>query len=145
MFLVLLFSSLFFSCIRKEKKQFSLLSAKDTGIPFSNDIVETDSLNYFTYPYMYMGGGISAGDINNDGLVDLFFTANMKSNSLYLNKGNFKFEDITDTANVSGDDRWFTGTTMVDINNDGYLDIYVSVSGKGKNRNNLLYVHLKAQ
>ena len=80
---------------------------------------------------MYMGGGVSAGDINNDGLVDLFFTANMESNRLYLNKGNFEFEDITSTANVAGDNRWFTGTTMVDINNDGYLDIYASVSGKG--------------
>ncbi|MFS4467951.1 VCBS repeat-containing protein [Maribacter sp. 2210JD10-5] len=117
-----------------------MTSAK-TGLSFSNDIVETDSLNYFSYPYMYMGGGVSAGDINNDDLVDLFFTANMKSNALYLNKGNFEFEDITQKANVTGDDRWFTGTTMVDINNDGYLDIYVSVSGKGENRTNLLYVN----
>ncbi len=113
----------------------------DTGIAFSNDIVETDSLNYFNYPYMYMGGGVSAGDINNDGLIDLFFTSNMKSNSLYLNKGNFKFEDITATAQVGGDDRWFTGTTMVDINNDGYLDIYASVSGKTENRKNQLYIN----
>lgn len=118
-----------------------MVLAKDSGILFSNDIKETDSLNYFTYPYMYMGGGISAGDVNNDGLIDLFFTANMKSNKLYLNKGGFKFDDITDKANVGGDDRWFTGSTMVDINNDGYLDIYVSVSGKGKNRNNILYVN----
>ncbi len=113
----------------------------ETGIEFSNDIVETDSLNYFNYPYMYMGGGVSAGDVNNDGLIDLFFTANMKSNKLYLNKGGFKFEDVTDEAQVAGDDRWFTGTTMVDINNDGYLDIYVSVSGKGENRKNLLYIN----
>lgn len=130
-----------FSCQKKTEKQFTLRTADATGIVFSNDIKETDSLNYFTYPYMYMGGGVAAGDINNDGLVDLFFTANMKSNKLYLNKGNFEFEDITKNANVGGDERWFTGATMVDINNDGYLDIYVSVSGKGTNRNNLLYVN----
>ncbi len=138
---VVFFSIILFSCQKNKEKQFSLLSSDQTGISFSNDIIETDSLNYFTYPYMYMGGGVSAGDINNDGLIDLFFTANMESNSLYLNKGKFKFENITDAANVAGDDRWFTGTTMVDINNDGYLDIYVSVSGKGDNRNNLLYIN----
>ncbi len=135
------FLILLLSCNKHDKKQFSLLSSNETGILFSNDIVETDSLNYFNYPYMYMGGGVSAGDINNDGLIDLFFTANMKPNKLYLNKGDFKFEDITDIANIAGDDRWVTGTTMVDINNDGYLDIYVSVSGKGDNRNNLLYIN----
>ncbi len=140
-FCFIFFSAVLFSCQKKKQLQFSLLSSSTTGISFSNDIVETDSLNYFTYPYMYMGGGVSAGDINNDGLIDLFFTANMKSNSLYLNTGNFKFVEITEKANVSGDDRWFTGSTMVDINNDGFLDIYVSVSGKGNNRNNLLYIN----
>ncbi len=131
------------SCQNMEltQKQFSSLNPDITGIYFSNDIQETDSLNYFTYPYMYMGGGIAAGDINNDGLVDLFFTANMKSNKLYLNKGGLKFEDITDKAKMKGDNRWFTGATMVDINNDGFLDIYTSVSGKEGNRKNLLYVN----
>ncbi|GAA3605592.1 VCBS repeat-containing protein [Flavivirga amylovorans] len=135
------FLFLVLSCKKQDIKQFNLLTSDKTGILFSNDIVETDSLNYFNYPYMYMGGGVSAGDINNDGLIDLFFTANMKSNMLYLNKGDFVFEDITSVSGVAGDDRWVTGTTMVDINNDGYLDIYVSVSGKGNNRNNLLYVN----
>ncbi len=132
---------LLIACKKQVNKQFTLLSPNETGISFSNDIVETDHLNYFNYPYMYMGGGISVGDINNDGLADLFFTANMKPNVLYLNKGNFKFEDITKKAGVEGDSRWVTGTTMVDINNDGYLDIYVSVSGKGEHRNNLLYLN----
>ncbi|WP_036379603.1 VCBS repeat-containing protein [Muricauda sp. MAR_2010_75] len=144
LFLLVLALTLF-SCGEKEQNkanlQFTLLSPADTGIPFSNNIKETDSLNYFTYPYMYMGGGVSAGDINNDGLIDLFFTANMESNRIYLNRGNFKFEDITEQANISGDGRWYTGSTMVDINNDGYLDIYVSVSGKGKNRQNALYIN----
>ncbi len=138
---ILLLFLLTVSCNQQDKKQFTLLKSNETGLAFSNDIVETDSLNYFNYPYMYMGGGVSAGDIDNDGLVDLFFTANMKSNTLYLNKGDFKFEDISAPAGIEGDDRWVTGSTMVDINNDGYLDIYVSVSGKGKNRNNLLYIN----
>ncbi len=138
---IAVFLLLSLSCKEQNQKQFSLLSSEHTGISFSNNIVETDSLNYFTYPYMYMGGGVSAGDINNDGLIDLFFTANMKSNTLYLNKGNFEFQDITETAHIGGDNRWFTGTTMVDINNDGFLDIYVSVSGKTEDRKNLLYIN----
>ena len=140
---VLIMLGVLVSCKKLEpvNKQFILLDVETTGISFSNDILETDSLNYFTYPYMYMGGGVAAGDINNDGLVDLFFTANMISNKLYLNKGEFKFEDITEKAKITGDDRWFTGSTMVDINNDGFLDIYVSVSGKEGNRKNLLYIN----
>lgn len=141
--LTIIFFLMLFSCKKEnsEKKQFSLVDPSESGILFSNDLQETDSLNYFTYPYMYMGGGISAGDLNNDGLIDLFFTANMKPNKLYLNKGNLKFEDITKNANVAGDGRWYTGTSMVDINNDSFLDIYVSVSGKTNNRRNLLYIN----
>lgn len=122
-------------------KNFSQLSAEQTGIDFQNNLKENDSINYFSYSYLYMGGGVAAGDINNDGLIDLFFTGNMVQNKLYLNKGNLKFEDITTQAGVGGDNRWFTGVTMVDINNDGYLDIYVSVSGKFEPRENLLYVN----
>ncbi|UII80391.1 VCBS repeat-containing protein [Flagellimonas sp. CMM7] len=131
------------SCKKKEvpQKQFTLLDTESTGILFSNDIKETDSLNYFNYPYLYMGGGVSAGDFDNDGLTDLFFTSNMKSNKLYHNQGDFKFIDITKKAKVSADKRWFTGTTAVDINNDGFLDIYASVSGKEDNRENLLYIN----
>ncbi|WP_298475694.1 VCBS repeat-containing protein [uncultured Maribacter sp.] len=140
-YLTILCIVILFSCQKEKIKQFSRKSANETGILFSNNITETDSLNYFNYPYMYMGGGVSAGDINNDGLVDLFFTANMKANVLYLNKGGFKFEDITKSANIEGDNRWCTGSTMVDINNDGFLDIYVSVSGKKGNCNNLLYIN----
>jgi len=88
-----------------------------------------------------MGGGISTGDINNDGLIDLFFTGNMVPNKLYLNKGNLNFEDISDSARVSGDSRWYTGTTMADVNNDGFLDIYCSVGGKFGPKENQLFIN----
>ncbi len=135
------------SCDKKNKddtsvkKIFNQLSNKNTGIDFINTLTENDSLNYFTYGYIYMGGGISAGDINNDGLIDLFFTGNMVSNKLYLNKGNLEFEDITIKSGVSGDDRWYTGVTMVDVNSDGYLDIYCSVGGKFGPKQNQLFIN----
>ena len=122
-------------------KQFTLLTSDKTGVDFVNKLNEDNSLNYFTYPYIYMGGGVSVGDINNDNLDDIFFTGNMAENRLYLNKGNLEFDDITSYAGVGGDDKWYTGSTMVDINNDGYLDIYVSVSGLDGIKNNELYIN----
>ncbi|MDB4315571.1 VCBS repeat-containing protein [Cyclobacteriaceae bacterium] len=122
-------------------KKFVLLSARESQIGFNNQLVENDSLNYFTYAYMYMGGGVSIGDINNDQLPDIYFTGNMVPNKLYLNKGNMIFEDISEAAGVAGDHRWYTGTTMIDINNDGLLDIYVSVSGKFTPRTNQLFIN----
>ncbi|AWG20954.1 hypothetical protein FFWV33_05080 [Flavobacterium faecale] len=122
-------------------KIFTKLEAADTGIEFSNNLVENDSLNYFTYSYLYMGGGVAVGDINNDGLQDIYFTGNQVSNKLYLNKGNLKFEDITAKAGVSGDKRWYTGVTMADVNNDGFLDIYCSVSGKFGSKENQLFIN----
>ncbi|MEE9361095.1 MAG: VCBS repeat-containing protein [Cellulophaga sp.] len=139
-FLLVISVSFLFSCNSKNTI-FKKLEHTETGISFSNDLTENDSLNYFTYAYLYMGGGVSAGDINNDGLIDLFFTGNMVSNRLFLNKGNLKFEDISEKANVLGDDRWFTGVTMADVNNDGLLDIYCSVSGKFTPKENLLYIN----
>ena len=121
------------------QKQFSLLNSDETGVKFNNKLTETNSLNYFTYPYIYMGGGVSVGDINNDGLDDILFTANMEKNKLYLNKGGLKFEDITNTAGIQGTDKWYTGSTMVDINNDGYLDIYLSVGGLNTSKENELF------
>jgi len=134
--------SFIFSCTKSEKS-FVKLSPIKTNVDFQNKLNETHSYNYFTYPYMYLGGGVAVGDINNDGLEDLYFTGNMVSNKLYLNKGNMVFEDITKSAGVAGDSRWFSGITMVDINQDGYLDIYCSVGGKNEPNNNVLYINNK--
>ncbi|MDO7172948.1 CRTAC1 family protein [Mariniflexile sp. AS56] len=137
---------LFFNC-EKEKKEasikkiFNTLDASVSGIDFSNTLTENDSLNYFTYSYLYMGGGVAVGDINNDGLKDVFFTGNQVSNKLYLNKGNLEFEDITKKSGVSGDERWYTGVTMADVNADGFLDIYCSVAGKFTPKSNELYIN----
>ncbi len=142
---------LIFGCSKKETlekevpamdtKIFQSLQSASTGIEFSNVLTENDSLNYFTYSYLYMGGGVATGDINNDGLIDIYFTGNQVANKLYLNKGNLTFEDITETAGVSGDERWYTGVTMIDINNDGYLDIYCSVGGLFAPKENQLFVN----
>src|SRR5438093_7348072 len=123
---------------------FTLLTPDQTGVTFANSITTNDSVNVQSDPYVYNGAGVAVGDIDNDGLPDLFFTGNMVSSCLYLNKGNMRFEDITERAGVKTN-RWATGATMVDINNDGYLDIYVSVSGsersKGADRANLLFIN----
>src|SRR5205823_12794782 len=123
---------------------FKLLSPTETGVMFANTITTSDSLNVRTDVYVYNGAGVAVGDIDNDGLPDFFLTGNMVSSRLYLNKGNMRFEDITQSAGVKTT-RWATGATMVDINSDGYLDIYVSVSGsersKGKDRANLLFIN----
>ena len=129
------------SCEQKPTVQFSKINASETGIDFVNKLTETHKYNYFTYPYMYLGGGVSVGDINNDGLEDIFFTGNMVENKLYVNKGNFKFEDISQSAGITGDQRWYSGTTFVDINQDGYLDIYCAVGGKNPPNNNVLYIN----
>lgn len=120
---------------------FDQLSPEQTGVLFSNNLKEDSIINYFTYPYIYMGGGVAVGDVNNDGLQDFFLTGNMVENKLYLNKGDLKFEDVTSQSRVGGDDRWATGVTMADVNADGWLDIYVSVSGKFTTTKNLLYIN----
>jgi len=141
----LLVRTLLLSCSNQGEKSpvklFKQLESKSSAIDFSNNLIENDSLNYLDFAYIYMGGGVSAGDINNDGLIDLYFTGNMVENKLYLNKGNLQFEDITDIAGVAGDERWFTGVTMADVNNDGFLDIYCSVGGKFAPKGNLLFMN----
>ena len=130
----------------KEDQQttlFSLLEGEKTGIDFINTVENQKDFNIFKYRNFYNGGGVAIGDVNNDGLVDIYLTANMGPNKLYLNKGNLTFEDISDSAGVTGNKPWSTGVNMVDINGDGLLDIYVSNAGnmKGNNHDNDLYIN----
>ena len=124
-----------FSCKSDKGKKdqlFTLLPPSSTHVNFKNQLKETEQSNMVEYLYFNNGGGVAAGDINNDGLIDLYFTSNQGPNKLYLNKGNFKFEDITDSAGVAGTGDWKTGVTMADVNGDGLLDIYVCEVGKYK-------------
>ena len=113
------------SCDKQEDVLFTNPSSKDTGLVFTNSITENDELNILDYLYFYNGGGVALGDVNNDGLLDVFLSGNQVENKLYLNKGNLKFEDITASAGVSGNSSWNTGSVMGDVNGDGLLDIYV--------------------
>ena len=114
------------------KTLFTLLDPEKTHVVFSNELIDTEDFNIVEYLNYYNGAGIAAGDINNDGLVDLYFSANQLSNRLFLNKGNFKFKDITESAGVSCPGDWKTGVSMADVNSDGFLDIYVSQVGDYK-------------
>ncbi|MEP4533171.1 MAG: VCBS repeat-containing protein [Cyclobacteriaceae bacterium] len=122
---------------------FQLLQPSESGIDFRNDLKYDEEFNVYTYRNYYNGGGVSVGDINQDGLVDIYFTSNLNANKLFLNKGNFRFEDITDSAGVAGTRAWSTGVTMADVNGDGLLDIYVCNSGdiKGDNKQNELFIN----
>ncbi|MDQ2753682.1 MAG: VCBS repeat-containing protein, partial [Bacteroidota bacterium] len=115
----------------------------NTGINFNNKVEDGKLENSFLFRNFYNGGGVAIGDINNDGLADVFFTSNMGENKLYLNKGGFKFEDITAKTNMQQDSMWSTGVVLVDINHDGWLDIYVCNSGhmSNGNRRNKLYIN----
>jgi enediyne biosynthesis protein E4 len=139
--LFIMLCSLFVSCNQK-KTLFQLIPSSQSGIKFNNKIVEDEKYNVLEYMNIYTGAGVAAGDINNDGLIDLYFSGNQETGRLYLNKGNFKFEDITEKAGLITD-RWCTGVSMVDINGDGWLDIYVNVAGSPKfgDRHNLLYIN----
>ena len=151
--ILILLLSLFYSCGKDNVPYkdgattlFTNIPSSHSNIDFINSIEETVDFNFLNYSYIYNGGGVAVGDINNDGLEDIYFTSNQKSNRLYLNKGNFIFKDITENADVMDDQGWSTGVTMIDINNDGWLDIYVCKSASIKNRKarqNKLYINQK--
>lgn len=131
------------SCTNNDNNLFQELSSFQTGIDFRNDLLYDENFNIFNYRNYYNGGGVGLGDINNDGLIDIYFNSNLEENKLYLNKGNFNFEDITEIAGIAGTKSWSTGVSLVDINADGFLDIYVSNSGdiKGDNKQNELFIN----
>jgi enediyne biosynthesis protein E4 len=133
-----------YSCGKKEDvAMFSLISPSESGIGFRNEIQESSSFNIMSYEYMYNGGGVASGDFNRDGKIDLFFTGNQVPNKLYMNMGNWKFKDISDSAGVSGKKGWRTGVTVADVNGDNLLDIYVCYSGPGSDeeRSNELLIN----
>lgn len=131
------------SCKNENFRLFQLTDNHETGILFKNEVPYTEEFNTYTYRNFYNGGGVALGDINNDGLTDIYFTGNIADNKLYLNKGDWKFEDITEKAGISCKEVWSTGATMVDINSDGLLDIYVCKAGKpgGEKRHNELFIN----
>jgi len=135
-----------FSCEKKETEPttlFTKLSSESTGINFENKLHYDADFNVYTYRNYYNGGGVSIGDINNDGLVDVYLTSNLGPNKLYLNEGGLHFKDISESAGISGDKAWSTGVTMADVNGDGWLDIYVCNSGDiaGDNKQNELFIN----
>src|SRR5215510_14272405 len=125
---VALLSIYLFSCSKEKKSgdsMFELLTDKQTGLNFTNKLTATEQFNIFHYMYFYNGAGIGAGDFNNDGLIDLFFSANQVGNKLFLNEGKLHFKDVTSQAGIPQDGQWNTGVSVIDINNDGMLDIYI--------------------
>jgi len=138
---ILIFCFFFYGC--KTKSTFELIASEDSGIEFNNQIVDNDTLNILTYEYLYNGSGVGMGDFNGDGLLDVFFSGSQVDSKLYLNQGDFKFTDISKSAGINTLGRWCSGVSVVDINADGLLDIYVSTTMKNaaKDRENLLFVN----
>lgn len=139
-------SVLLYSCngkLGEDHPLFLKMPASQTGIHFNNAVTDSSNFNIFNYRNFYNGGGVAIGDVNNDGRPDIFFTSNQGTNKLYLNKGNWIFEDISAKAGIEGIYKWHTGVGMADVNGDGWLDIYICNSGdiKGKNRENELYIN----
>ncbi|MEN0046043.1 MAG: CRTAC1 family protein, partial [Bacteroidota bacterium] len=127
----------------KESTLFTSLLTNQTGIDFENTLIYDKDFNIYTYRNFYNGGGVAIGDVNKDGLTDIYFTSNMQANRLYINKGDFQFTDMTEVAGVAGEKAWSTGVAMVDVNADGWLDIYVCNSGdkEGDNKQNELFIN----
>jgi len=142
LFLYFFTLTFFISCKQERKEMFLYVNANYSGIDFSNTITENDSINIIDFQYCYNGGGVGVGDFNNDGLSDLVFSGNQLSSKLYINKGLLKFQDISKQANFSTSS-WVTGVSIVDINTDGWDDIYLSVGGSNcqNNCNNLLFIN----
>ena len=142
-YLTCFFTFLLFIACKEKVTLFTQIPSSESGIHFNNNIVENDSINPLDLTNIYNGGGVGIGDFNNDGLQDVYFTGNMVSNKLYLNKGDFKFDDITEEAGVTGNGKWCRGVSVVDINNDGWLDIYVcaTINNNPELRRNLLYIN----
>jgi hypothetical protein len=128
-------------CTKKEKI-FQIISAEKSGIDFVNQLELNDTINGIVFEYVYNGAGVAIGDVNNDGLSDVFLAGNMVSSRLYLNKGELKFKDITQISGVETD-KWCTGTSFIDINSDGLLDLYICVAGLGpeSSRKNIFFIH----
>lgn len=144
-FRILLVSLLAVSCSKKESHLFEKLASNKSNVTFNNKLIESKNISILDYLYYYNGGGVALGDINNDGLVDIYFTSNQGKNKLYLNKGGNKFEDISKKAGVEGQSDWTAGTVMADVNGDGYLDIYVCavVGINGFEGHNELFINNK--
>ena len=142
--IVLYLLVVFVSCSKENSDSlFTKLESSQTGIDFQNEVTNGKNMNIFKYRNFYNGGGVAIGDINNDGLADIFFTSNQGENKLYMNKGDFKFEDISSKSGVNGKKAWSTGVVMVDINGDGFLDIYVCDAGSNIDaiRKSQLYIN----
>ena len=122
-----------FGCHTVPEDQFTIMDPIASGMKFQNNIQETHHNNILRNEYTYNGGGVAVGDINNDGLTDVYFTGNSVSNKLYMNSGDWKFKDITTASRTAGRNDWATGVTMVDVNGDNWLDIYVCYSGNSQN------------
>jgi hypothetical protein len=144
-FRIAVLSALIVSCSKKEPLLFEKLDSDKSNITFNNQLLDSKNISILDYLYYYNGGGVALGDINNDGLVDVYFTSNQGKNKLYLNKGNNKFEDISIKAGVEGQSDWTAGTVMADVNGDGYLDIYVCavVGINGFEGHNELFINNK--
>jgi len=142
-FLLLTIFSFCCACRHEREKMFSEIPPEQSHVDFRNEVKENEDYNILTYEYLYNGGGVAIGDVNGDGLPDIYLSGNMVPDKLYLNKGNFQFEDVTDKAGVAGRSKWKTGAVMADVNGDGLLDIYVCYSGPGTNdeRRNELYIN----
>ena len=127
----------------KEDTLFTILPSSITGISFRNQLTENEEFNIIEYLYFNNGAGVAAGDINNDGFIDLCFSSNQESNRLYLNRGNLTFDDITESSGVAGKGNWKTGVSMADVNGDGFLDIYICQVGNYKSFNgrNQLFIN----